>query len=57
VGLRRRAIASLDIIAIDTNDAMYSTTDQFVQNLEKLVALVRAMGKVTIHNQYKISTI
>jgi lysophospholipase L1-like esterase len=57
VGLRRRAIASLDIIAIGTNDAMYGTTDQFVQNLEKLVALVRAMGKVTIHNQYKISTI
>lgn len=37
------------IIAIGTNDAMYGTSDQvFEQNLEKAIALVRAMGAVRI---------
>jgi lysophospholipase L1-like esterase len=37
------------ILAIGTNDAMYGTSDQaFVQNLEKAIALVRAMGAVRI---------
>jgi lysophospholipase L1-like esterase len=40
---------SYAIIAIGTNDAMYGTSDQaFVQNLEKAIALVRAMGAVRI---------
>jgi lysophospholipase L1-like esterase len=37
------------ILAIGTNDAMYGTHDRaFVQNLEKAIALVRAMGAVRI---------
>jgi lysophospholipase L1-like esterase len=37
------------IIAIGTNDAMYGTCDQvFVQNLEQIIALVRAMGAARI---------
>jgi lysophospholipase L1-like esterase len=37
------------ILAIGTNDAMYGTPDQvFFQNLERAIALVRAMGNVRI---------
>ena len=37
------------IVAIGTNDAMYGTPDQvFIQNLEQIVALVRAMGAARI---------